>query len=105
VSELNALTLKSALDGLAARRFSAEELARAQVDAIEAANPQLNAFVLTTPEKAIEMAKASDVRRARGEAGWKAPRSGSRTSSPPKACAPPPPPRSSAISCRPTSPP
>ena len=69
MSDLNALTLKSALDGLAARRFSAEELARAQVDAIEAANPQLNAYVLTTPEKAIEMARASDARRARGEAG------------------------------------
>jgi aspartyl-tRNA(Asn)/glutamyl-tRNA(Gln) amidotransferase subunit A len=69
VSELNALTLKGALDALAARKFSAEELARAQVQAIEAANPALNAYVLATPEKAIEMARASDQRRARGEAG------------------------------------
>jgi len=69
VAELNALTLKAALDGLAAKDFSAEELARAQVEAIEAANPALNAYVLATPEKAIEMARASDARRARGEAG------------------------------------
>jgi len=69
VSDLNGLTLKGALDALAAKQFSAEELARAQVAAIEAANPALNAYVLTTPEKAIEMAKASDARRARGEAG------------------------------------
>ena len=29
----------------------------------------LNAYVLETPEKAIDMAKASDARRAKGEAG------------------------------------
>ncbi|HTI68282.1 MAG TPA: Asp-tRNA(Asn)/Glu-tRNA(Gln) amidotransferase subunit GatA [Caulobacteraceae bacterium] len=54
---------------MAAGAFSAEELARAQVAAIEAANPALNAYVLATPEKAIAMARASDARRARGEAG------------------------------------
>jgi aspartyl-tRNA(Asn)/glutamyl-tRNA(Gln) amidotransferase subunit A len=69
VADLNSLTLKGALDGLAAGTFSAEELARAQVAAIEAANPALNAYVLATPDKAIEMARASDARRARGEAG------------------------------------
>ncbi|HTK34176.1 MAG TPA: Asp-tRNA(Asn)/Glu-tRNA(Gln) amidotransferase subunit GatA [Caulobacteraceae bacterium] len=69
MADLNALTLKSALAGLAAKDFSAEELARAQVAAIEAANPSLNAFVLVTPDRAIAMAKASDQRRARGEAG------------------------------------
>jgi aspartyl-tRNA(Asn)/glutamyl-tRNA(Gln) amidotransferase subunit A len=69
VADFNALTLKGALDGMAAGAFSAEELARAQVAAIEAANPALNAYVLATPEKAIAMARASDARRARGEAG------------------------------------
>ena len=68
-SQLTGLTLKGALDGLAAKAFSAEELARAHGQAIEAANPHLNAFVLTTPDKAIEMARVSDQRRARGEAG------------------------------------
>jgi len=69
MAELTKLTLKGALEGLKAKTFSAEELARAHVDAIEAANPHLNAYILMTPEKAIEMAKASDARRARGEAG------------------------------------
>ncbi len=69
MAELTELTLKAALDGLAAKDFSAEELARAHLEAIEAANPQLNAFVLTTPEAALEGARRSDARRARGEAG------------------------------------
>jgi aspartyl-tRNA(Asn)/glutamyl-tRNA(Gln) amidotransferase subunit A len=69
MADLTSLTLKAALDGLAARSFSAEDLARAYVSAIEAANPHLNAFILQTPERAIEMARASDARRARGEAG------------------------------------
>jgi aspartyl-tRNA(Asn)/glutamyl-tRNA(Gln) amidotransferase subunit A len=69
VTDLNALTLKGALDGLAARQFSAEELAKSQLSAIEAANPALNAYLVTTPDKALEMARASDARRAKGEAG------------------------------------
>ncbi len=69
MSELTKLTLKGALDGLAAGSFSAEELARAHLDAIDAANPALNAYVLTTPERAISDAKASDARRASGAAG------------------------------------
>jgi aspartyl-tRNA(Asn)/glutamyl-tRNA(Gln) amidotransferase subunit A len=68
MSELTELTLKDALDGLAAGRFSSEELTRAHVEAMEAAR-ELNAYVLETPERALEMAKASDGRRARGEAG------------------------------------
>ncbi len=67
--ELTGLTLRGARDGLAAGRFSAAELAQAHLDAIAAANPHLNAFVLQTPEKAISMARASDERRVRGEAG------------------------------------
>jgi aspartyl-tRNA(Asn)/glutamyl-tRNA(Gln) amidotransferase subunit A len=69
MSDLTALTLKGALDGLAAKTFSAEELAKAQLAAIDAANPKLNAYLLATPDKALEMARASDARRARGEAG------------------------------------
>jgi aspartyl-tRNA(Asn)/glutamyl-tRNA(Gln) amidotransferase subunit A len=68
MSSLTSLTLKAALDGLKAKTFSAEELTRAHVDAVEAARA-LNAFVLETPDKAIEMAKASDARRASGDAG------------------------------------
>jgi aspartyl-tRNA(Asn)/glutamyl-tRNA(Gln) amidotransferase subunit A len=68
-SDLTGLTLKGALDALTDKRVSAVELAQAHIDAIAAANPQLNAYVLETPEKALEMARASDERRARGEAG------------------------------------
>ncbi|MEL6259076.1 MAG: amidase, partial [Pseudomonadota bacterium] len=69
MSDLTQLTLAKALEGLSAKTFSSVELTQAFVDAIEAANPSLNAFVLQTPEKALDMAKASDARRAKGEAG------------------------------------
>ena len=39
------------------------------MEAVEAAPAPLNAFVLETPEKALQMAKASDARRASGDAG------------------------------------
>jgi aspartyl-tRNA(Asn)/glutamyl-tRNA(Gln) amidotransferase subunit A len=68
MTSLTSLTLKAALDGLADKSFSSEELTKAHVEAVVAAKP-LNAFVLETPEKALEMAKASDARRAKGEAG------------------------------------
>ncbi|MEL7430899.1 MAG: amidase, partial [Pseudomonadota bacterium] len=56
-------------DGLNAKKFSSRELTQAFVDAIEAANPALNAYVVQTPDKALAMADASDVRIARGESG------------------------------------
>jgi len=68
MSELTGLTLKAALDGLAAKRFSSEELTQAHVAAVQASDA-LNAYVVKTPEKAIAMAKASDARRAKGAAG------------------------------------
>jgi aspartyl-tRNA(Asn)/glutamyl-tRNA(Gln) amidotransferase subunit A len=68
MSELTGLTLNDALEGLKARAFSAEELARAHVAAVEAARP-LNAYVLETPDKAIAMARESDARLAKGEGG------------------------------------
>src|SRR6185312_15888469 len=61
------LTLAQARDGLRAKQFSAAELTDAHVRAIEAARA-LNAFVLETPDRAHEMAKASDARLAKGEA-------------------------------------
>src|SRR6478672_13950605 len=68
MTELTKLTLKAALDGLAAKSFSSVEITQAHVEAVEAARA-LNAYVLETPEKALDMARASDERRARGEAG------------------------------------
>jgi aspartyl-tRNA(Asn)/glutamyl-tRNA(Gln) amidotransferase subunit A len=68
VSDLTGLTLKDALAGLKARRFSAVEIAQAHLDAIAAARV-LNAYVLETPEKALAMARASDARLAAGQGG------------------------------------
>ena len=68
MSDLTSLTLKAALDGLAEKSFSSVEITQAHIAAVEAARA-LNAFVLETPDKALEMAKASDARRAKGAAG------------------------------------
>ncbi len=62
-------TLAGAIAALDEGAISAVELTRAHVDAMEALNPRLNAFITTTPEAAMEAAKASDAKRARGEAG------------------------------------
>ena len=68
MSDLTGLTLKAALDGLAAKSFSSEEITSAHLAAIEGASA-LNAYVVNTPDKALQMARASDARRAKGEAG------------------------------------
>jgi aspartyl-tRNA(Asn)/glutamyl-tRNA(Gln) amidotransferase subunit A len=67
VSSLTALTLAEARAGLAAKQFSARELARAYIAAVEEARP-LNAFITETPERALDMAAQSDERLAKGEA-------------------------------------
>ena len=56
------------MDGLAAGDFTSVELTEAHVAAVEAAR-DLNAFVVETPDRAREMAAASDARRAKGDAG------------------------------------
>ncbi len=67
-SALTRLTMAEALKGLESKEFTAVELAEAHVRAVEAVRP-LNACITETPEIALEMAKASDARRAKGEAG------------------------------------
>lgn len=62
------LTIKDCLTGLKNKDFTSEEITSQYIDAIDAAD-HLNAFVTKTPELAIEQAKASDVRRTKGEAG------------------------------------
>ena len=69
MSDLTKLTLKGAVDGLKAKAFTSEEITRAFLSNIEAANPTLNAYVEVTAEKAIDMAKASDARLAAGQGG------------------------------------
>jgi aspartyl-tRNA(Asn)/glutamyl-tRNA(Gln) amidotransferase subunit A len=69
VTKLTDLTIAEAREGLRSKSFSARELAQAHVEAIEGANEALNAFVLPTPQRALDMAAASDARRKKGEAG------------------------------------
>ncbi|MBB3929433.1 aspartyl-tRNA(Asn)/glutamyl-tRNA(Gln) amidotransferase subunit A [Kaistia hirudinis] len=65
-SDLTSLTIAEIRDGLAARAFSATELTKAYLAAMEAARA-LNAYIVETPEKALAMAAASDESIARGE--------------------------------------
>jgi aspartyl-tRNA(Asn)/glutamyl-tRNA(Gln) amidotransferase subunit A len=62
------LTITEARAALDRKELSATELAEAHLDAIDKANEALNAFVLVTPERALEAAKESDKRIAKGEA-------------------------------------
>ncbi|MGE0766109.1 MAG: Asp-tRNA(Asn)/Glu-tRNA(Gln) amidotransferase subunit GatA [Hyphomicrobiaceae bacterium] len=68
MTDLTKLTLADARDGLRAKSFSAVELTQAFNAAIEAANRSLNAFVLATPDRALEQARESDKRLATGSA-------------------------------------
>ena len=67
MTDLTRLTIAQAREKLRAREISAAELTESYIGAIEAANPHLNAYVATTPDKARAMAKASDERLAKGE--------------------------------------
>ena len=68
MAALTDLTIAGARDLLGKGEVSAKELTEAHITAVETARP-LNAFITETPEKALEMAEASDKRRAAGEAG------------------------------------
>ena len=69
MTDLTDLTIADARKGLRDKSFSAEELAQAHLDAIETGNAAINAYVLPTPERALDMAKASDARLAKSEGG------------------------------------
>jgi aspartyl-tRNA(Asn)/glutamyl-tRNA(Gln) amidotransferase subunit A len=68
MSDPTSLTLAQARDLLRTRKISAAELTDAHIAAVEKARV-LNAYILETPDKARAMAKASDGRIAKGEAG------------------------------------
>ena len=68
MTSLTALTIAEASAKLKAKDISALELTDAYLAAMEKARA-LNAYIVETPEQAREMAKASDVRIAKGEAG------------------------------------
>jgi aspartyl-tRNA(Asn)/glutamyl-tRNA(Gln) amidotransferase subunit A len=65
MSDLTQFTIAEIRDGLAARKFSAVELTRAYLAAMEKARG-LNAYIVETPEKALAMAAESDKRIASG---------------------------------------
>ncbi|PRD58785.1 Asp-tRNA(Asn)/Glu-tRNA(Gln) amidotransferase subunit GatA [Phyllobacterium myrsinacearum] len=69
MTDLTALTIAEARDQLKARAITATELTSAYLKAIETANGALNAYIAVTPDKALDMAKASDARLAAGKAG------------------------------------
>ena len=69
MTDLTQFTIAEAREKLRAREFSASELAEAYLSAIDAANQSLNAYVEVTHDRARAMAKASDDKLAKGEAG------------------------------------
>jgi aspartyl-tRNA(Asn)/glutamyl-tRNA(Gln) amidotransferase subunit A len=67
LTDLTSLTLTEARDGLKAKAFSAVEIAKAHLAAMERAR-DLNAYLAETPERALHMAEAADAKIAAGEA-------------------------------------
>jgi aspartyl-tRNA(Asn)/glutamyl-tRNA(Gln) amidotransferase subunit A len=68
MTNLTSLTIAEASAKLKAKDISALELTDAYLAAMEQARA-LNAYIVETPEQARDMAKASDTRIAKGEAG------------------------------------
>ncbi len=68
MTDLTHLTIAGALEGLKKKEFTSVELTQAHIDAMSGAR-DLNAFIVETPEKALEQARASDAKRASGNVG------------------------------------
>lgn len=68
MTDLTALSLAEAREALTSKTVTSVELTEAHLAAIDRAKG-LNAYVAVTADQALEMAKASDARIARGEAG------------------------------------
>ena len=66
MTDLTDLTIAGLRDGFRAGDFSAREVAEAHIAAVEAGRP-LNAFIVETPEHALEAADVADRGRASGE--------------------------------------
>jgi len=69
MTNLTSLTISQALKALAAGETTSVDLTSAYLEAIAVANPALNAYVAVTSDRALEMARASDTRRASGSVG------------------------------------
>src|SRR5262245_40858025 len=68
MADLADLSIADMRAALARGETTATELAGTFLGRMEA-HRRLNAFITETPERALDMAKASDTRRARGDAG------------------------------------
>lgn len=66
MTKLNDMDIATARDGLNKGDFSAAELAEAYIQAMQAGR-DLNAYITETPEVALERARESDERRAKGD--------------------------------------
>jgi aspartyl-tRNA(Asn)/glutamyl-tRNA(Gln) amidotransferase subunit A len=69
MTDLTQLSLSDAVDGLKTKQFSSREITQAFLSEIEHANPHLNAYVVVTAEKALEMADAADANLKAGKGG------------------------------------
>ncbi len=68
MTDLTKLTITEALKGLKEKKFSAVELTKEYLNKMESCR-ELNAYVLETPEKALEQAKAADEKYKNGTNG------------------------------------
>jgi aspartyl-tRNA(Asn)/glutamyl-tRNA(Gln) amidotransferase subunit A len=67
MTDLTELGVAAIRDGVAAGEFTATEVAAAFNANVAAAQSALNAFIVATPEKALEAAAATDAKRAAGQ--------------------------------------
>ena len=67
MTQLTDLGVAAIRDGVAGGQFTAVEVAEAFNANVAAAQTALNAFIVTTPDAAIEAARATDLRRAAGQ--------------------------------------
>ena len=67
MTDITKLTIAESLNGLKNKEFSASELTKAYLQAMEN-NRDLNAYVLETPEQALQQAKVADIKYADGTA-------------------------------------
>jgi len=67
VTDLTELTVAEIRDGVATGAFKAVEVAEAFNASVAAAQGALNAFIVTTPDKALEAAASVDAARAAGQ--------------------------------------
>jgi len=67
MTDLTELGVAAIRDGIAKGDFTAVEVAKAFNANVAAAQEALNAFIVATPEKALEAAKATDAKRAAGQ--------------------------------------